>query len=243
MTYPVGTTVYVPVSLLPDGERYPTSLYQTPVTAVQDRSAKVRLRDGADSDWIATSKLHRNAGIVIVSVGDFGTEETLLNPLSKSVLQFCRLLLDDSSVTHLRVRAIGELGKWWKLNHAAYSYIVFIGHGAPDSIHFGYGGARTPEHFGMRVFSIATEKKTVISLCCETGKAAFSKKFSGLSSCGHLIAPFHSIHGAIASQFLQTYMCWQLLHGKSTTVAFKKAAETVPGKDIFRLWRNGKHVA
>lgn len=221
MTYQVGKTVFVPVSLLPDGERYPTSLYQTSVTAVKDRSAKVRLRDGENSDWIATSKLHRNAGIVIVSVGDFGTEETLLNPLSKSVLQFCRLLLDDSSVTHLRVRAIGELGKWWRLNHAAYSYIVFIGHGAPDSIHFGYGGARTPEHFGMRVFSIAAERKTVISLCCETGKATFSKKFSRLSSCGHLIAPFHSIHGAIASQFFQTYMCWQLLHGKSTTIAFK----------------------
>lgn len=243
MKYLVGTTVFVPVSLLPNGESYTTSLYRTSVTDVRGRSAKIRLRDGVYSDWIATSKLHQNAGIVIVSVGDFCTEGNLLNPLSKSVLQFSRLLLDDSSVTHLRVRAIGELAKWWKHNHEAYSYIVFIGHGAPDSIHFGYGGARTPEHFGMRVFSIATKKKTIISLCCETGKAAFSKKFSELSSCGHLIAPFHSIHGAIASQFFQTYMCWQLLHGKSTKVAFKKAAESVAGNGIFRLWQNGKHLA
>lgn len=243
MAFKVGLTAYVPASLLPDGERYPTSLYRTTITAVDKRSAKVRLRDGTDSDWIATSKLHRNVGIVIVSIGDFGTEETLLNPLSKSILQFCRLLLDDSSVTHLKVRAIGELGMWWKLNHGAYSHIIFIGHGAPGSIEFGYGGARTPENFEARVFSIPTDKKTVISLCCETGKAAFSKKFSELKTCRYLIAPFHSIHGAIASQFLQTYMCLQLLHGKSIKVAFNKAAATVPGTDIFRLWEKGQHIA
>ena len=240
--YSVGSTAYVPAMLLPGGERYPTSLHRTTITATRDRSAKVCLRDGGESDWIATSKIHGNAGIVIVSIGDFGTEETLLTPLAKGVLQFSRLLLDDASVTHLRVRAIGELGAWWKINHAAYSYVIFIGHGSPCSIHFGYGGARTAGDFERRVLSVESEKKVFVSLSCETGKADFAKAFSEIDACGHFIAPFHSVHGAIASQFFQTFMCWQLLHGKTTKVAFNKAAETVPGTDIFRLWKDGEHI-
>jgi len=240
--YETGQRVYVPTALLPDGDSYSNSLYRTTITEVQDRSVKVEVKGGLISDWIASSKIHKNAGIAIISIGDFSTEETLLNPLSNCIHQFCRLLLDDASVTYLRVRAIGELGKWWQTNHGAYSYVVLIGHGSPSSIHFAYGGPRRAETFGRRVFSVQTDKKTFISLCCETGKASFSKDFSSFSSCEHLIAPFHSIHGTIASQFFQTYMCRQLLHGESTKVAFKNAASSVPGIDSFRLWKDGNMV-
>ena len=239
----VGDTSYVPSSLLPNGESYPVSIYRTDVTHIHAKSVKVRLRDGADSDWIASSKLHKNIGIAVVTIGDFSTEELLLNPLAKSVLQFSRLLLDDASVTAIRVRAIGELGAWWSINHAAYSHIVLIGHGSPNDILFAYGGSRTPGDFQRRVLSNNQDKKTFISLCCETGKTSFSRKFSSIPACGYLIAPFHSIHGAVASQFFQTYMCWHLLHGKTTKVAFNKAAATVPGTDIFRLWKDGVKVA
>lgn len=235
-------TVYIPSSLLPDGDNYPTSIYRTSVTQIQAKSVKVRLRDGSESDWIASSKPHGNLGIAIITIGDFSTEETLLNPLAKSILQFSRLLLDDSSVTSIRVRSIGELGAWWAKNELAYSHIVFIGHGSPNDIFFAYGGARTPSDFHRRVLSVAKSKKTFISLCCETGKNSFSSAFSAIPACGHLIAPFHSIHGAVASQFFQTYMCWHLLYGKTTKVAFNKAASTVPGTDIFRLWKDGVKV-
>lgn len=167
----------------------------------------------------------------------------MLNPLAKSILQFSRLLLDDSSVSSIRIRAIGELGAWWKINQAAYSHIIFIGHGSPSDIYFAYGGARTPSDFKRRVLSLAKTKKTFISLCCETGKNSFASEFSSISACANLIAPFHSIHGAVASQFFQTYMCWHLLHGKTTKVAFNKAASTIPGTDIFRLWKDGIKIA
>lgn len=241
--FAVGDTVYIPSSLLPDGDSYPTSIYRTSVTQTQAKSVKVNLRDGSQSDWIASSKPHKNLGIAIITIGDFSTEETLLNPLAKSILQFSRLLLDDGSVTSIRIRAIGELGAWWARNHTAYSHIVFIGHGSPNDIHFGYGGARKPEDFQRRVLSVAQEKKTFISLCCATGKNSFSSYFSSIPACGHLIAPFRSIHGAVASQFFQTYMCWHLLHGKTTKVAFKKAASTVTGNNIFRLWKDGTKIA
>jgi hypothetical protein len=203
----------------------------------------VALSGGVASGWIATSKIHENAGILIVTIGDLSTEETLLNPLAKGVLQFSRLLLDDSSVTSLRVRALGEFGKWWCINHAAYSHVVLVGHGSPNAIHFGYGDARSPASFERRVFTGDETKKTFISLSCETGKATFANPFSRFAVCGHFIAPYHSVHGAVASQFFETFMCWQMIYGKSTKVAFKKAAETVPGTDIFRLWKNGSHVA
>lgn len=203
----VGDRAYIPTSLLPNDDEYPHSLFQTSVVMTQGRSVQVTLRGGDASDWITSSKLHRSVGIAIISIGDFGSEEALLNPLARSVLQFCRLLLDDASVTWIRIRAIGELGKWWSINHAMYSHIIFVGHGAPEGIHFGYGGWRDPGMSERRVFSVPTNKKIFISLCCQTGKAAFSKAFSLFASCGHLIAPFHSAHGAIASQFVQTYMC------------------------------------
>lgn len=241
--FEAGDTAYLPTSLLPNGNTYPSSIYRTTVTQIQAKSVKVRLRDGSDSDLLASSKLHTNIGIAIITIGDFATEETLLNPLAKSILQFSRLLLDDSSVTAIRIRAIGELSAWWTTNQAAYSHIVFIGHGSPHDIKFAYGGTRTPADLQRRVFSTNSNKKTIISLCCEIGKTSFARDFSNIPACGYLLAPFHSIHGAVASQFFQTYMCWHLLHGKSTKVAFNKAAATVPGTDIFRLWKDGEKVA
>ena len=158
-----GDTGYLPSSLLPNGNAYPSSIYRTTVTQIQAKSVKVRLRDGTDSDWLASSKLHANLGIAIITIGDFDTEETLLNPLAKSILQFSRLLLDDSSVTAIRIRAIGELSAWWSKNQAAYSHIVFIGHGSPTDINFAYGGQRTPTDFQRRVFSTNPSKKAFIS--------------------------------------------------------------------------------
>jgi hypothetical protein len=232
-------TAYLPSSLLPDGDAYPTSIYRTTITGINAKSVQVKLRDGTNSNWLASSKLHSNLGIAIITIGDFSTEVTLLNPLAKSILQFSRLLLDDSSVTAITVRSIGELSAWWNKNQAAYSHIVLIGHGSKNDINFAYGGQRTPSDFQRRVFANSSDKKTFISLCCETGKNNFAREFSKIPVCSYLLAPFHSIHGAVASQFFQTYMCWHLLHGKTTGIAFNKAAATVPGKDIFRLWKGG----
>jgi hypothetical protein len=81
--------------------------------------------------------------------------------------------------------------------------------------------------------------KSFISLCCKTGYADFGKTFSGFSVCKSFAAPFNSVHGATASQFCQTMLTWSLLEGRTTTVAFKKARESVPGAVSFRLWKNG----
>jgi len=237
----IEETCYVPTSLLPDENKYPVSIYRTTIKDIKNKSVKVQQKDGTISDWITTSKVSKNIGILIISIGDFSTEETLLNPLAKSILQFSRLLLEDDSVMLVKVRSIGELSAWWKLNDAAYSHVVLIGHGSPTGIIFGYGGKKSPTDF-EKCFSTGSQKKKVfISLCCETGRNLFASSFSQIPICSHLIAPYHSIHGSVASQFYQTIMCWHLIDARSIKIAYNKAQRSIPKKYIFRSWTDGYH--
>lgn len=235
----VGDRVYLPASLLPEGDRDIFAMRRCEVTAVNDRSIRVRLPDNADSKWIGSSKAHGALGIALVSIGDFDSEEGLINPLGKSILQFCRLLLADDHIAAIKIRAIGEFGEWWGKNHNAYTHIILIGHGDHEAIYFGVGGARKPIYFKRRLGKHNAEPKLFISLCCETGKEPFAERFSRLDFCGDLIAPEHSIHGAVGSQFLQTFLSLHLLQGKSKKVAFNNANSLMPGSDSFAMWSAG----
>jgi hypothetical protein len=129
----------------------------------------------------------------------------------------------------------------WQKEQAAYSHLVLIGHGKEDAIKFGVDD-------WIRADSLADiltggNQKTFISLCCKTGNAAFAKKFSVQSNCGAFIAPFHGIHGAVASQFCQTFYSYNMLKGNTIPIAFKKARDAVVQGTSFRLWKNGNMLA
>jgi hypothetical protein len=234
--------VWVPSYLVPGGERLSYAIYQTKVVERLLRSVRIQLPTGEASEPISTSKVHRDIAICLVSIGDFSTEDSLIAPLAKSALQYCRLLLPDEHISSVRIRAIGEFAEWWSKNQAAYTHIVFIGHGSPTGITFGVGGERSAEHFQRRLVSENESAKIFISLCCETGRTPFASKFSSLPFCETLIAPFQSVHGATASQFLQAFLGAHLLRAESTTVAFRSANSALPGKESFRLWREGRLV-
>jgi hypothetical protein len=85
--------------------------------------------------------------------------------------------------------------------------------------------------------------KYVINLACQAGKALLGKPLSMLKVCDSYIGAFHSVHGAIASQFLQSFLIHHLLQGETTTVAFRHARARVSGGTSFRLWRDGTLVA
>lgn len=239
----IDQRVFVPSFLIPAGDRLPHSIYQTKVIELQNRSIRVQLPDGAPSELIATSKVHTNIGIAIISIGDFVTENSLINPLAKSLLQFCRLLLPDDQVASVGIRAISELGEWWGRNHTVCSHIVLVGHGTRDGITFGVGGERKAKTFDRRMSPPGAAKKTFISLCCETGRKPFAKEFSSLDFCGSYMAPRDSVHGAVASQFFQSFLSFHLLKAQSTAVAFRHAGQSVPGREGFRLWRDGRRIA
>jgi hypothetical protein len=167
------------------------------------------------------------------------SEAALLDPLSKSVLQFCRLLVPDDQVASIKVRSVAELRAYWVRNHRAYTHVVLVGHGDKDCLGFGVDGEVNMEGLENLFKYRGANPKSFISLCCKTGFADFGKAFSGFAVCKSFAAPFNSVHGATASQFCQTMLTWSLLEGRTTMVAFKRARESVPGAVSFRLWKNG----
>jgi len=97
--------VYVPRARLGLAVDEPSAFLRAKIRKVVDRSIVVDLPGGTESKPIASSAAHANVGVTIVRVGDFDTEGTLLDPLAKSLLQFCRLLLPDDMVVLREVRA------------------------------------------------------------------------------------------------------------------------------------------
>ncbi|MBY3462669.1 hypothetical protein HFN80_01295 [Rhizobium laguerreae] len=140
MAYQVGDMVLVPSSMLENGDDYPFALHRTTVTEVAARSIKVTQSDGSASAFIATSKCHKNIGICIINVGDNATEAALLDPLAKSLLQFCRLLMSDDYIRLLKVRSLAELELVWRPNAAAYSHVLLVGHGSGTEFKFAVDG-------------------------------------------------------------------------------------------------------
>lgn len=238
----VNETVYIPCSRV-SGLDTGVSMYRTKVVEVAPRAVKVQLRGGQVSDSIGSSLVHRNIGILILNVGDFQSEMTLLDPLAKSVAQFCRLLVGDDYIKSLRIRSLEELRTFWTRHQAAYSHVIWIGHGANSGIKFAVGGWKSAENISDALQVRGAPRKTYISLCCKTGYQSFGGQMSSATICRDFIGPFHAVQGATASQFCQTFLISHFLEGATAKVAFKHARNLVPGSASFRLWRSGTLTA
>lgn len=236
----VGDCVHVPASKYPELSDYRYAFYKAKVESVNDRTITF-CRD-RETLICPISKVHSNLGILIVSIGDFDSESTLIDPLSKSILHFVRLLLDDDSLKFLKIRTVDELRSFWENNHSSFSHIILIGHGNPDGISFIDNrilNAKDLAKLLEKPCNNNTEQKIIISLCCKTGSFTFSKELSKSSVCGWLLASKDNIHGANASQFCQTFLTNHLLNGQTSKVAFKKSRGQVLGSAGMRLYKNG----
>jgi hypothetical protein len=238
MPLQIGDRVYVPRSVLGLDEDAISPFYQTRVRARQDRSVQVDLPDGTLSPQVATSKIAKSFGVLIVRIGDFN-EDGLLDPLAKSVLHYCRMLLPGDSVRLIELRTESELARLWGDLHRLYNQVVVVGHGSPTGFTFG-----EREIDAARLVEILQEpgpgKKEFISLGCKTGYGSFGREFSKAACVSHLIAPFHSIHGCVASLFTKTFLHERLLAAYSPKVAFNHARKDLLGAASFRLWEKGK---
>src|SRR3989338_8811141 len=128
--------IFVPTSRFPGMEGHPSAFYETRVAEVGLRRVKVHLQAGAVSEWIGSGLCQKNIGILIFTIGDLETETGLLDPLAKSVLQYCRLLVPDDYLRSYKVRSLTELKSIWHKEQAAYSHVVIVGHGSPDGVKF-----------------------------------------------------------------------------------------------------------
>lgn len=235
----VGETVYVPCSRISEIGDIGVALYRTQIEEVDGRKAKVRMPGGESSDWIGASLLHRDVGILIINIGDLATERTLLDPLAKSVTQFCKLLVPDDQIKSVRVRSIDELRKVWQIEQAAYTHVIWIAHGSHDGLFFGVDGLVSQASLEQALRVRAAPKKVYISLCCKTGVKSFGGEMSEATICSYFMGPFQSVQGAVASQFCQTFLLCHFLSGETVGVAFNHARKAVPGSTSFRLWKSG----
>lgn len=238
--FAVDEKVFVPASRIPGLEGHSSAFYETRVAEVGVRKLKVQLRGGSVSEWIGAGLCQKNIGIIIFTIGDLETETGLLDPLAKSVLQYCRLLVPDDYLRAYKVRSLAEFTSIWHKEQAAYSHVVLVGHGSPDGIKFSVDEWVNADALDAALKNRGAPKKVFISLCCQTGYKSVGGNISKAAICSHFLAPFHSIHGAVASQFAQTFLAFHLLEGESVGVAFKHAREYTPGSASFRLWENGK---
>jgi hypothetical protein len=236
----VGDRVYVPCRRIDGLDGLGIALYETEVASVEGLTVRVRLRDGQPSAPIGSALVLRSVGILVVTVGDFESEAQLLDPLAKSVTQFCRLLVPDDQVRSVRVRSVAELVAMWRQNQAVYSHVVWVAHGSDTSIRFGVDGWVDAPTLVRSLRVHGAPRKVYLSLCCRTGYAAFGQAMSRAAICSDFVGPFHSVDGAVASQFCQTFLVGHLLEGRTVGVAFRHARASVPGSTSFRLWRAGR---
>lgn len=234
-----GEYVYVPRSRLDLIKEDSSAFYHTKVLEVLGRSVRISLPGGGTAE-IGSSQVRRNTGVLLINVGDFESEVGLFNRIENSIYNYLSLLLEGDMAMSMRVRSKKEVFKVWRRYGSTYRNVVLIGHGSRDGIKFGVEGMVGPEGLADVFEEAGSTASSFISLCCKHGYADFSEKFSNSDVCDNIIAPFHTVHGAAASQFCQTLFSYHLLQGHTLRVAFKNARDTVPGSTSFRLWENGE---
>ncbi|WP_207576330.1 hypothetical protein, partial [Mycolicibacterium confluentis] len=229
---------------LANGANAPHALVARQVRRQADKGRAI-IVDDRDGETIKISSRRvtpGNLGFALIRIGDFETERTLLDPLAKSVMQFLRLMLPDELVTSVSIRTQGELREWWMKNSAAQTHCVLIGHGDPAGIKFlDRDSLVTGLELGKALTDAAPDKsaKSFLSLSCLTGRAAFGNGFSSTGICKEFIGPYHSVHGAAASQYTQTLLAHHLLDGVELLPSHRRANRSTSKNSTFRFYRSG----
>ena len=191
---------------------------------------------------LATSLLHAEVGVMIVRIGDFGSELEFLDPLAQSVRDFCRLLLPPDQLRFFQVRTLRELAHVFQTYHPAYSHWILVGHGATDHLVLANAKRLRAQHFRDFIEQSESTPKTFISLCCHSGERGFAQHISRSHACKAFVAPKGPGYGASASQFAQSFLGYHFLDGRTIKVAFKQTRKLTPGGAVFRLWQNGAFI-
>ena len=237
--FQVNDSIFVPTFQQGMLNNYPFAFFKTTVKQVEGRS--IIFEYGDKLIKVGSGMCHKNISILILilNIGDFQTEATLLDPLAKSVLQYSRLLFDDSYVKHYKVRTLEELKYLWAKEHNVYTHIVMIGHGCKNGFIFNDKIVSVQELKSIFDAPSKLHPKVFISLCCKTGKKSVAEEFSKMKVCSCFIAPFSSIHGVNASLFLQTLFANHFLNGNSINVACKNTLKGMKSSVPFRVWEDG----
>jgi hypothetical protein len=100
------------------------------------RSVRVTLPNGELSQLIYTKKVAESFGVLIDRIRDF-EEDGLLKPLSKSVLNYAKMLLPDDPVRLIALRIHAEFRRLWGEYHGMCQQMILVGHGFETDFVFG----------------------------------------------------------------------------------------------------------
>ena len=235
----VGDQVYVPRSKIGLEQNGYSSFYRSTVVAREHGKVQVALPSGMTSDWFSVAFAKKKIKAIVIAIGDYKSELLLIDPLYHTILYHLRLLLSHDEAIGIKVRSLPELVKFWKNEQGEISHVIFVGHGRNNAVFFGVDEWVSALTLSTELKIWGAPKKHFLFLCCQTGKANFSKSFSKTAICEDIVAPYHSVHGAVASQFTQTYFLGMYLRGYTSKVAYNKAKEAIVDKTSFKFWDNG----
>ena len=230
--------VWVPATKLSGEQEY--ALVRKKVLRTKKQGRSIFIEDGVGNEVEVSSRLaHRgDLGFLLLRVGDLDSELSLLDPLSKSILQFLRLLVQEDLVRLIEVRTSQEIEEFMKSNGAAFTHVILVGHGRSNALKLAFGNWLDVDDFA-KMMTAGGKERIIISLACQTGKPTFGKAMSGVNGIKEFVAPKGAVHGASASLFVQQFLSLHLLEGREFETATRNASTRVPGGG-FVHWRNGK---
>jgi len=175
---------------------------------------------------------------MILQLGDYQTEERLLDPLLASVENSTTLVLSPEDVWRFRIRTVEEFRKFRNLRGGGVSHLVLVGHGSMRGLIFGDSIVEPKEFISvLQEPAITQQAPVIISLCCKSGNGIVGKAISSSPSCRSFIGPSGSIHASNAALFYQSFLVHNLLEGNDSEKAYQLSRVFTPGVTEFNLWR------
>lgn len=238
--FAVGDTVLVPAQALGLSDP-PFALVEREVKQVTGRSVRVDTQGGA-SVLVGTQRVHEDFGVLLLCLGDFDTEPSLLDPMMASLHAYTSLLVPGDRVQSVKVRTVQEFTNRAKHLGGMATHVIVVGHCDGESFLMAEGVPLTGEAF---VESFDEPKKTILSLACSSGRTAIGRSVARGSACREYVAPHQEVHGAAAVQYCTAYLTALLLDGRSPGRALSLGLGAIPRATHFRRftadgwWRLG----
>ena len=196
---------------------------QKTVLRTKQKGRSIFIDDGDSGEVEISSRLAHNGdlGFLLLRVGDLDSEMSLLDPLSKSILQFLRLLMQEDLVRFLEVRTASEIKRFMESYGAAYTHVILVVHGRSNAVKFAFGEWLEVNYFADAMSTDGMDR-TIVSLACHTGRTTFGKSMSSHSGIKEYVSPKAEVHGASASLFVQQLLSSHLLEGREFETAVKQ---------------------
>lgn len=228
-----GDVVSVPAARL--GIDAPFAMVDRKVLATEGRS--VRLDQGPDGVKVASRLVVEPVQLRLIRLGDIASEDSLLDPVTKGLHHYFRLLLPEYAYRTWWVRTLPEL-RAYLADDPTPTHVVLVGHCDKSTGRLTLTGEQaTPIEF---LGAFAASPKTFLSLACSSGQKSFAGPFSEGEACGSLVAPFQAIHGAVAVEAGVLTFNNLFLRGESLLDAVRHVNDSLPSGMHLRVWRQGK---